>query len=88
MRCVQSFEEWLQKSVPLEANKIMTRIQMVRDGRMNDPDFRTRMRGTGGYAEYIREIFKKTCKRLGLNGEESELSTEYFRRKGTMTLFD
>ena len=87
------FEDWLRKNVPLEANKFMTRIQMVRDdgtgnSRMNDPKFGTRMRGTGGYAEYIRELFRKTCKRLGLNEEEVELTTKHFRRTGAATLFD
>lgn len=82
------FEEWLTKNVPLEAKKIMARIQMVRDGQMNDPDFGNRMRGTGGYAAYIRELFRKTCKRLGLNEERSHLTTEHFRRAGERTLFD
>ena len=87
------FEEWLEKNVPLEAKKIITRIQMVRDdgngtGRMNDPNFGTRMRGTGGYAEYIKDLFRKTCKRLGLNEERSNLTTQHFRRSSERTLFD
>ncbi len=83
------FEEWLHKNVPLEAKKIMSRILMVREGRMNDPEFGSRMRGTGGYAEYIRDLFRKTCKRLGLNAEHNELSIAHFRRAGEkLTLFD
>jgi DNA repair photolyase len=82
------FEEWLEKNVPLEAKKIMARIQMVRDGKMNDPEFGSRMRGTGGYADYIKELFRKTCKRLGLNEERTHLTTEHFRRPNSMTLFD
>ncbi|HWF43454.1 MAG TPA: PA0069 family radical SAM protein [Candidatus Kapabacteria bacterium] len=82
------FEEWLTRNVPLEAKKIMARIQMVRDGKMNDPEFGSRMRGTGAYADYVRELFKKTCKRLGLNQERSNMTAEHFRRPGEMTLFD
>ena len=82
------FEDWLVNNVPLEAKKIMTRIQMVRDGRMNDPEFGSRMRGTGAYADYVKEIFRKTCKRLGLNKEHSNMTAEHFRRPGEMTLFD
>ena len=82
------FEEWLTRNVPLEAKKIMARIQMVRDGKMNDPEFGSRMRGTGAYAEYVRELFKKTCKRLGLNEGHSGMTAEHFRRPGEMTLFD
>ena len=82
------FEEWLERNVPLEAKKIMTRIQMVRDGEMNDPNFGSRMRGTGAYADYIKEVFRKTCTRLGLNQTKSKITTEHFRRRGEMTLFD
>jgi hypothetical protein len=45
------------------------------------------MRGTGGYAEYIKDLFRKTCKRLGLNEERGHLTTEHFRRHGEMSLF-
>jgi DNA repair photolyase len=82
------FEEWLTRNVPLEAKKIMTRIQMVRDGRMNDSEFGTRMRGTGGYADFVKEIFRKSCKRLGLNEERANLTAKNFRRPNEMTLFD
>lgn len=82
------FEEWLTRNVPLEAKKIMTRIQMVREGRMNDPEFGTRMRGTGGYADYVADVFRKSCKRLGLNEERTNLTAKNFRRPGEMTLFD
>jgi len=82
------FEEWLERNVPLEAKKIIARIQMVRDGRMNDPEFKSRMRGTGGYAEFVKQIFYKTCNRLHLNEEQSNLTTENFRRPGELSLFD
>ncbi|MDP4199338.1 MAG: PA0069 family radical SAM protein [Bacteroidota bacterium] len=82
------FEEWLDRNVPMEAKKVRARIEMVRDGRMNDPDFGSRMRGTGAYADYIKDVFKKTCTRLGLNQDHAELTTEHFRRPGEMTLFD
>jgi DNA repair photolyase len=82
------FEEWLAINAPLEAKKVISRIQMTRGGKMNDPEFRTRMRGTGGYAEFIKELFYKTCKRLGLNEEASPMTTSHFRRPGEKTLFD
>ncbi|SRR5579883_220489 len=82
------FEEWLEKNVPLEAKKIMTRIRMVRDGNMNDPEFGSRMSGTGGYAKYIEDLFDKTCKRLGLNERGRGLTVKHFRRSGETGLFD
>jgi hypothetical protein len=61
---------------------------MTRDGKMNDAEFGTRMRGTGGYAKFVKEMFDKTCKRLGLNENRPRLTTEHFRRRGERTLFD
>jgi len=82
------FEEWLHANVPLEAKKVIARIQMTRDGKMNDAEFGSRMRGTGGYAKFVKELFDKTCKRLGMNEDRSRLTTEHFRRAGERTLFD
>jgi DNA repair photolyase len=82
------FEEWLDRNVPLEAEKVKTRIKMVRDGGMNDANFGTRMKGTGGYASFVRDLFNKTCKRLGLNERRSYLTADNFRRAGEMSLFD
>jgi DNA repair photolyase len=82
------FEEWLHTNVPLEAKKVIARILMTRDGKMNDAEFGSRMRGTGGYAKFVKEMFDKTCKRLGLNEDRYRVTTKHFRRPGEQTLFD
>jgi hypothetical protein len=39
----------------------------MRGGRENDPQFGSRMRGTGPYALLLRSRFKLACQRLKLN---------------------
>ena len=82
------FMDWLDRNVPLEADKVKKRLEMVRAGKLSDPNFGTRMRGTGAYAEYVETFFETTCRKLGLNQRDRTLSTEHFRRTGNLTLFD
>lgn len=82
------FEEWLKINVPLEAEKVMKRIGMVRSGKKNDPEFGSRMRGEGAYADYIKQTFKIHAKKYGMNQGAHKLSTEHFRRSGELSLFD
>jgi hypothetical protein len=61
----------------------MARIRDMRGGRENDPEFGSRMRGDGHFAELLGNRFKIACKRLGLNaGERPSLDTSNFRRPG------
>jgi hypothetical protein len=58
----------------------MARIRDMRGGRENDPEFGSRMRGEGQFAELIRGRFDIACKRLGVNtGERNRLDTAKFR---------
>lgn len=80
------FEEWLSIHVPGQKEKILGRIREVRGGRLNDPNFVSRMQGEGPYAEHIRSLFEVTCRKLGLNAEPPELSTAAFRRPGPLQM--
>ena len=51
------FEEWLTLHRPLQKEKILGRIREIRGGKLNDPDFGTRMQGSGAYAEHISEMW-------------------------------
>jgi hypothetical protein len=44
----------------------MARINDLRGGRDNDPNFGSRMRGTGIYAHLIAQRFKGMIRRLGM----------------------
>jgi len=75
------FKSWLEQHAPLKAARIMARIRDMRGGRENDPEFGSRMRGEGQYAELLRERFRVACKRLGLNADKRfRLDAGKFRR--------
>ncbi len=82
------FERWLEEHFPDRKEKVLGRIRQLRGGdRLNDPRFKSRMRGEGIFAEQIRDLFTVGCKRAGM-GERPKLSTEAFRRpKEQLTLF-
>jgi DNA repair photolyase len=74
------FEEWLTRHRPLQKEKILNRVRSIRGGRMNDPNFGSRMRGQGAYAEQIAELFEVSCRKAGLNAARPRLSADAFRR--------
>jgi DNA repair photolyase len=76
------FEEWLTLHRPLQKDKILNRVREIRGGSLNDPNFVTRMQGSGAYAEHISELFELSCRRAGLNSKRPKLSATSFRRPG------
>src|SRR5689334_11653053 len=73
------FEEWLTLNRPLQKEKILNRIRDIRGGRLNDPNFRTRMQGSGAYAQHLSELFEVSCRKVGLNSKRPSLSAKSFR---------
>jgi DNA repair photolyase len=77
------FKEWLAQHYPQRAEHVMSLVRDARGGRENDPQFGTRMRGTGAYAELIRARFRVASRRLGLDSvRERPLDTTLFRPPG------
>ena len=76
------FQQWLQAHFPDRAARVMARIHDMRGGRDNDARFGSRMTGQGLWADLIRQRFKKTVARLGLNTQRVELDLTRFRRPG------
>ena len=73
------FREWLAEHFPQRASHIMSLIREMRGGRDNDPHFGSRMRGTGPYAQLLRERFRIACQRLKLRTRSGEpLQTSQF----------
>jgi DNA repair photolyase len=60
------FRAWLEQHYPDRAGKVMATIQSLRGGRDNDPNFFTRMKGQGAWAELIRTRFDIACRKHGL----------------------
>ena len=75
------FRDWLTEHFPDRAARVMTLINDMRRGRDNDPNFGSRMRGTGPIAELIRHRFTIACKRLQLNNRQRDVQqpTHLFR---------
>lgn len=74
------FQEWLALHYPQRAARVMARIRDMRGGKDYDSNFATRMKGSGVWAELIRQRFHKACGRLGLNRERVELDVSQFDR--------
>lgn len=75
------FREWLNRHYPLKAKHVMSRVHAMRGGRDNDPDFGSRMRGTGEYADLLAQRFAIACRRLGFSAGKRNraLDTTRFR---------
>lgn len=73
------FKEWLTAHAPLKAKHVMALVRASRGGRENDPQFGSRMLGTGEYADLLRRRFQVACRRFQLNIEPLALDTGQFR---------
>ena len=73
------FEEWLTHHFPERKQKVLDRIRAIRGGRLNDPDFGSRMRGQGIFADQISQMFHVACRRAGFERQSPALSTAAFR---------
>ena len=74
------FQEWLQTHAPLKAKHVLSLIRGVRGGRLNDPNFGSRQRGEGPYADLLAKRFRLACERLGFNRHDWHADTSQFRR--------
>lgn len=85
------FKDWLGTHYPLKAEHVMSRLREMRGGRENDPEFGSRFRGNGLFADLLSKRFHLACERLGFNPEDRALATTHFTppaRHGQMGLFD
>ena len=73
------FREWLSVHFPERGDKVMHIVQSIRGGRDNDPDFFTRMKPSGVWADLFRARFRLACKRAGLAKTKFELDCTQFR---------
>ncbi|MDE2596767.1 MAG: PA0069 family radical SAM protein [Sphingomonadales bacterium] len=83
------FREWLAAHFPERADKVMHTVQAMRGGRDNDPDFFTRMKPQGVWADVFRSRFRKACARLGFGQDFPALDCSGFRKPapgGQLTL--
>ena len=73
------FRAWLDTHYPDRAGKVMSIIQSIKGGRDNDPQFGTRMRGTGPWYDLMRTRVAIACRKHGLDKGRMTLRTDLFR---------
>jgi len=73
------FREWLAVHFPERGDKVMNIVRSIRGGRDNDPDFFSRMKPKGVWAELFRARFRLACKRAGIGKARFELDCSAFR---------
>ncbi len=74
------FVGWLREHLPDRAERVLNRLRELHGGKLSDPRFGHRMRGSGEYADQMRQLFKVTRRRLGLDGPTEPLATAAFQR--------
>jgi len=77
------FADWLGRHHPQRRDKVLNRVREMRDGKLNDPNFGTRMSGGGILAEQIERLFTVSARKAGFSEERhAPLSVAAFRRPG------
>ena len=79
--------EWLELHYPDRAARVLARVQDLHGvdegqrqrGISYDSNFISRMKGSGVWADMLRQRFHKTCERLGLNRQRTELDVSQYR---------
>ncbi|MDB5892434.1 MAG: Radical [Polaromonas sp.] len=85
------FKQWLALHYPQRAARIMARIHDMHGGKDYDADFATRMKGSGPWADMVRQRFARAAGHLGFNRERIELDIRQFVQpsaEGQARLFD
>jgi len=83
------FQTWLHEHYPDRAEKVLNRIRSIRDGKLNDGEFGSRMRGEGFHATQVSQIFDLMRLKFQLT-KRVKLSTAHFNgkaREKQMSLF-
>lgn len=74
------FKDWLEKTYPDRAAKILHQIESCHHGQLNNSTFGDRMRGSGNIAQIIKDNFRLHARKWGLNQEAQAFSKTHFRR--------
>lgn len=76
------FTDWIQKSFPDRAEKVLHQISEVHGGETNDSRFGKRMSGEGEIARSIKQLFQMSVKKHLAGRDRFEYDLTAFRRPG------
>ncbi len=86
------FKEWLERTQPDRADKILGLVRQTRHGKLSNSTFGERMVGDGPIATQINHLFQVFRKKYGLNGKFPPLDCSAFRpplpKTGQLRLFE
>ncbi len=74
------FEQWLEAHFPDRKQKVMGIIASLRGGRKNDPDFHSRMKGKGPWADLLHHRVAIAARKSGMGKAKFALRTDLFQR--------
>jgi DNA repair photolyase len=83
------FTDWVEKTFPERAKKILHQIADCHGGKLNDSRFGKRMRGEGNIAEVIKDLFISSRNKYMAGREMKEYNLSAFSRpeSGQLKLF-
>jgi DNA repair photolyase len=75
------FSKWLEQYFPERKEKVLGRIRESQGRTLSHPEFGSRIRGVGVWAEHIAQVFRVSMIHSGMaQRRRPELSTAAFRR--------
>lgn len=74
------FIDWLERTRPERAQKVLNAVKDMRGGKLNDPNFGSRFEGSGPRAENMRTMFDLYARKYGFNQTRIELRKDKFKR--------
>ena len=81
------FSEWIHKSIPNKAEKVLNQIKEMHGGSINDSDFGRRMVGEGIMAEHIKQLHKLSKIKYMTGRSFPRYNYDAFMRGGQLGLF-
>jgi DNA repair photolyase len=83
------FSDWIRRTLPDRAEKVLHQIAECHGGNLNDSEFGRRMKGSGNIAEQIHQQFKIARKKYISGRSLPPLNCELHRdhKDGQMRLF-
>ncbi len=77
------FQDWIGKSYPDRADKVLGKISDCHGGQLNDSRFGTRMRGEGHFAKIISDQYKLAVKKYMTPSPEHTIDTSLYAKYKT-----
>ncbi len=82
------FTDWIFKYYPNKAEKVLNQIKETLGGSLNDSQFGRRMRGSGAYAEHIKQLHKISCQKYFKTKGFPPFDYSAFIRNGQLVFFN